>query len=173
MDGVVQSVHVDSGPLGPGYWPLMLPEAHPRTALILGLGGGTIAHLLRKRFGAVRIVGVDNDPAIIRIARSAFSIERCTNEIVEADAFAFVDRVETVFDYIAVDLFADGMVPPAIFRRPFLRRIRQALAPGGIAAFNFFNDRRTAARVDRLKRTFPRVALLKSRENVVAHCRPR
>src|SRR4051812_39407749 len=51
IDGVVQSVYVGDGPLGPGYWPLMLPDTPPRSSLILGLGGGTIPHLLTRKFG--------------------------------------------------------------------------------------------------------------------------
>src|SRR5262249_29787731 len=61
VDGVVQSVAVEGPVLGPGYWPAMLPDARPRRALLLGLGAGTIAHLLVRRFGPVAMVGVESD----------------------------------------------------------------------------------------------------------------
>jgi spermidine synthase len=173
VDGVVQSVYVDDGPLGPGYWPLMLPDARPRSALILGLGGGTIPHLLTRKFGPVRIVGVERDPRVLRLARSAFRVEQCTSEIVEADAFAFVSEAEGPFDYISVDLFSEGGIPRAAFGRPFLKDVKRLLSPGGLAAVNFFKDRRAPDRVQRLERVFPRVEVVASRKNLVARCRPR
>jgi len=172
VDGVVQSVVVDEGPLGPGYWPLMLPDQAPERALILGMGGGTIAHLLRRRFHSVDIVGVEHNPEIIQLARSAFGINERAARIVEADAFNFIEKEAGPFDYVAVDLF-DGDIPARIFGRPFLRNVKRVLTPGGCAAINFFRDRRTASRLHRLETVFPRVTPTTSRKNVVAICRAR
>lgn len=172
VEGVVQSVLVEDGPLGPGYWPLMMPDFTPGRCLILGMGGGTIAHLLRRRFGSVQITGVEHDPDIIRLARSAFGLAEPAFEIVQADAFEFVSAESTSFDYVAVDLFA-GDIPARIFSRPFLKDVKRLLTPGGLAAINFFRDRRTAARLRRLATVFPHVTVQNSRKNVVAHCRPR
>lgn len=173
IDGVVQSVLVDGGPMGPGYWPLMLPDVRPKSALILGLGGGTLAHLLARRFPGVRITGVDNDPAVIRLAQSAFGVDSVLADLIEADAIAYVAEDRGPFDYVAVDLFAEGQIPTAVFRKPFLKRVKDSLTPGGVAAVNFFKDRRAASRERRLEAIFPRVELRQSRENLVAMCRPR
>src|SRR5205823_3994495 len=75
IDGVVQSVVVGPGPLGPGYWPHMLPDVRPNRALILGMGGGTIAHLLTRQFGPLPITGVEHDPRVIRLGLSAFGLD--------------------------------------------------------------------------------------------------
>ena len=173
IDGVVQSVVVGDGPLGPGYWPLMVPDVRPRQALILGMGGGTITHLLRRRFGKLPILGVERDPRVIQLAQRAFGLKLPDVEILEGDAFAFVATCKDCFDYIAVDLFADGRVPGAIFAQPFLRGIRQLLTPGGAAYLNFFKDRGAPRRVERLRQVFPRVELLGSDRNLVAVCRRR
>lgn len=173
IDGVVQSVRVEDGPLGPGYWPLMIPNTRPERALILGLGGGTVAHLLWKRFGDVAITGVENDRAVIELARDEFGLAGANVKIVEGDAFGFVGQTQGPFDYIAVDLFADGRIPAGVFARPFLRRVKDLLTPGGQAAINFFKDKRVPTRLHRLRTVFPRVSVRESRENVVAHCRPR
>jgi spermidine synthase len=173
VDGVVQSVFVDDGPLGPGYWPLMLPEARPDHALILGLGGGTIAHLLTRRFGPIAITGVEHDPRIIRLAQSAFGLDLPHVEIVEADAFQYVDEAPGPYGYIAVDLFSADAIPRQIFTRPFLKRIRALLTPGGLAAINFFRDRRTGDHLRRIEQVFPRVEVVNSRKNVIARCRAR
>ena len=173
IDGVVQSVVVGDGPLGLGYWPLMLPEGAPRTALILGFGAGTLAHLLARRFAQIRITGVEIDPRVIRLARSAFGVDALNLQIVEGDAFAFAEQAEGPYDYVAVDLFADGKIPRQIFQKPFAKRVKTLLTPGGVAAFNFFKDRNAASRLRRLASIFPRVEVRQSRENIVVHCRPR
>ncbi len=173
VDGVVQSVYVGDGPLGPGYWPLMLPDTRPRSALILGLGGGTIPHLITQKFGPLRIVGVDCNPRVLHLARRAFGVERCTSEIVEADAFDYVSSAQGPYDYVAVDLFIDGAIPGRVFGQPFLKDVKRLLSPGGLAAVNFFKDRRTPSHAERLGHVFPRVSLVESRKNVIARCRPR
>ena len=173
VDGVVQSIVVPDGPLGAGYWPAMLPEVRPRRALILGLGGGTIAHLIWRQFGPIPVVGVENNPEVVRLARTAFGLDRPELEIVEADAFDFVDGAEGPFDYVAVDLFNAGQIPPRIFSRPFLRGIRRLMSPGGLAAVNFFKDRRAATHQHRIESGFPRVTFVESGKNLIARCRAR
>jgi spermidine synthase len=173
VDGVVQSVLVTDGALGPGYWPLMLPDVRPASALILGLGGGTLAHSLRRRFPGIHITGVEHDAAVIRLARSAFGVDPSVARVIEGDAFEFVQLAIGSYDYVAVDLFAAGEIPSAVFQKPFLKRVKGLLTPGGLAAFNFFKDRRAASRRQRLESIFPRVEVRQSRENVVTLCRPR
>jgi hypothetical protein len=58
-DGVILSVAVGEADPPFGYWAAMLPEGSPKRALLLGLGAGTLAHLLTRRFPEIRIVGVD------------------------------------------------------------------------------------------------------------------
>jgi spermidine synthase len=173
IDGVVQSVYVDDSPPGPGYWPLMLPDVRPARALILGLGGGTIAHLLVRKFGPLPIVGVECDPSVVRLARGAFALEDLGVNVVEDDAFSYITSVVGPFDYVGVDLFADGRIPPRVFGRPFLKDVKRVMSGGAVAAFNFFKDRSTPSRIRRLEAVFPRVTTAASRDNIVARCRAR
>lgn len=173
IDGVVQSVAVPESSQPSGYWPLMLPEARPRSALLLGLGGGTIAHLLVRRFGPVPITAVENDTEVLRLAPEAFGLMALGIDLIPQNAFDFVGATAGPYDYIAVDLFSDGRVSARIFGRPFLRRLKVLASPGGLVAVNFFRDRRALAHQHRLARVFPRVNILESGKNLVAHCRPR
>jgi hypothetical protein len=63
VGGVIQSVGVDASHI-PDVWDAMLPQERPASALILGLGGGTIATLMTRRWGPLPIIGVERDPAI-------------------------------------------------------------------------------------------------------------
>src|SRR5438309_290587 len=87
VDGTVQSVDPDDA--GSGYWSVMLPAQPPRDALMLGFGGGTIAQLLLRRFGAVAITGVDDSPEVLRLGACAFRLAESTITLIQADAFDF------------------------------------------------------------------------------------
>src|SRR5919205_297677 len=136
VDGVVQSVAVDGPHLGPGYWPRMLPDVRPRRALLLGLGGGTIAHLLMRRFGPVPMVGVEADPEVLALARAEFGLDLPSLTVVEGDALAYVAACAERFDYVCVDLYRGAELERGVLARPVLRGIKRLLTPGGIAVFN-------------------------------------
>jgi spermidine synthase len=156
VDGVVQSISPADGAADGGYWAAMLPPARPRTALILGYGGGTIARLLVDRWGqGLDIVGVDDDPGVLGAARDVGWLSDGQLGRVElADAFDYVKRCQRRFDYIALDLYrADQFVGRAL-HKPFLRRLRALLEPRGWLAVNLFVDRLSARRAERLGQVF-------------------
>src|SRR5262245_15843961 len=111
VDGVVQSISPEDGLVTGGYWAAMLPPQRPSRALILGLGGGTIARLLHMRWGDdVHVVGVDDDATIVDMARAAGWLAMPRLEVVFADAFDFVRDCPDRFDYVAIDLFRGEQV---------------------------------------------------------------
>lgn len=170
VDGVVQSVAVEGPVLGPGYWPAMLPDARPRLALLLGLGAGTIAHLLVRRFGPVAMVGVECDPEVLALARAEFGLALPSLAVVEADALAYVAGCRERFDYVCVDLYRGAELERGALARPFLRQLRGLLLPGGVAFFNLFRDRRTGRRLHRLRQVFPWATEEPIGKNVVVRC---
>ncbi len=168
-DGVVQSV-APSAAAG-GYWESMLPDHRPRRALLLGFGGCTLAHLLARRFGPLPIVGVDDDPRMVALARGAFGPLPPGVDLVLADAFTFVEPCVGRFDYVAVDLFHGGRPARGVTGQPFLRAVREALMPGGHAVFNLFRDAHTARRLRRIAQRFTVARVVHVRDNVVVHAR--
>lgn len=169
---VVQSVLVTGPELERGYWPAMLPEERPRSALLLGLGGGTVAQLLTLRFGPLPIVGVEADDEVLDLARERFRLGELANlRVVRQDAYAYVATAKERFDYIAVDLFEAGQVPRGVTATPFLRQVKQLLTPEGLVAFNLARDRRAAGRVHRLARVFRVERQVFVGFNLVVHCR--
>jgi spermidine synthase len=170
VDGVVQSVAVEGPVLGPGYWPAMLPDVRPRRALLLGLGGGTIAHLLVRRFGPVPIVGVEIDSEVLALARAEFDLALPVLAIVEGDALDYVAACPERFDYVCVDLYRGAAFERRVLARPVLRAIKALLLPGGLAVFNLFRDGRTARRVHRLEQVFRWTETQVVAKNVVVRC---
>ncbi len=155
VDGVVQSIEVREGEATPGYWKEMIPSSIGDTVLLLGYGGGTVAHILLGLQPAVHILAVDDDPTVINIAQSSQYMrlhdERLDIEL--ADAFAMVRRLvdeSRQFDTVAVDLYRALTIARAAFSRPFLRRIAQILTPNGYATFNLQRDGATARRIRKI-----------------------
>ena len=170
VDGVVQSVAVEGPTLGPGYWPTMLPDARPRRALLLGLGAGTIAHLLVRRFGPLPMVGVEADAEVLALARAEFGLALPSLAVVEGDALAYVGACGQRFDYVCVDLYRGAELERGALARPFLRALKKLLLPGGLAVFNLFRDRRTARRLHRLQQVFPWAEAQTVGKNVIVRC---
>ena len=174
VDGVVQSISPEDGLADGGYWEKMLPDVRPHRALILGLGGGTLARLLQARWGDVSIVGVDDDEAVLDVATELGWLPRKGGlDVVRLDAFAYVHACHERFDYVAVDLFRGERLDRRIIGKPFLRRVRSLLEPHGRLAINLFSDRYTAARVARIAAIFDLRNQRWVGGNVIVHARRR
>ena len=171
VNGVVQSVAVEDA--GPGqYWRAMLPDVRPARALLLGAGGGTLAALLTRRFGGVRIVAVDDDPCVVAVARQSFYLALPNVDVVLADAFAFAAACPARFDFIAVDLFRGGERPRGMLGRPFLNHLRRLAASDRTPiAINVFRDRETATSISRISRALTVVRRVNAGGNIIVHCR--
>jgi len=170
-DGVILSVDPAAGDPPFGYWTAMLPDARVHRALILGLGGGTLAHLLARRFPGVRITGIDNDAEVIAFARRHFALGAVANLTVRiADAIGYLAHCREQFDYVAVDLFHGHEFMRASLSRPFLRDVKRVASAHGEVAFNLFHDGRSTTRVSRIHRILPVVRVDRLPQNVVVHC---
>jgi spermidine synthase len=154
VNGIVQSISPEDGLAQGGYWGAMVPDDRPHSGLILGLGGGTIARLLHARWGVFPIVGVDDDPTVLEVARAAGWLPNEALEIVVTDAMAYVKECRARYDYVAVDLFHGEDMDGRIFGQPFLRRVRALLAPRGQLAVNMFADLRMLTRINRIAAFF-------------------
>lgn len=159
---------------GGGYWGLMLPPGCPRRALLLGLGGGTVAALLARRCPDVEIVGVDHDPNVLAVARSGFGLDALPQLRVEqADAFAWIAeqsaREQEAFDLICLDLFQAGRLALGALATPFLRQVAALLTPDGTLTVNLMVTARTPDQIHRLQRVFTVRRELRLRGNLVVH----
>jgi spermidine synthase len=180
VDEVVQSVVVPVDAFGPGVWPALLPDCAPRRSLILGVGGGTVIHLLTRKFGPHPILGIEIDPDVVDLARSHFGLDVPHLEIAIANAFELVPTLAgtpgssippgVTFDYILVDMFVGGQIARDALRRPFLRHLRALLSPEGTIVYNFFHDRRLGSRLHRLGQILTVTRCTEVDLNVVVHC---
>ncbi len=187
VGGVTQSVSVPDdaaggaapadgphpGP-GGGYWGLLLPLKCPRRALLLGLGGGTVAWLLARRCPGVHIVGVERDAEVLAVARADFALDEIPGlEVAQADAFTWVEQHAASepgsYDHSCLDLFQGGRLALGALATPFLRQLATLLAPSGILTVNLMVTQRTPDQLHRLERVFAVQRQIKHRGNLIIH----
>jgi spermidine synthase len=125
----------------------------PRSALLLGLGGGSMARYARHAWPDCALTIVERSAEVIDLARRWFGIEE---EIMAGDADAFLRGTRRRWDVILVDLYdAAGVVRPA---EGFWDRCVRRLAPEGIVAVNwaeFAGNDGGRAEAEKLARLLP------------------
>lgn len=199
VGGVIQSVRVDAGYMT-DVWDALLPRRRPGRALILGLGGGTIATLLLRRWDGVAIVGVEHNPAVVALARQEFGLASFEQSgalrIVTGDAFSFVraaaqahhegyyqpgaehggvDQVVDCgapFDAICVDMYTAGRLAHGALAPRFLRDLARLLTNDGEITFNLWRSPYLEDQLRRLRRELSLRELTLADENVIARCGP-
>ncbi len=159
------------------YWwrALTVVELPPRpTVLLVGLGGGTQIHLLRRLRAPRFVTVVERDPIIVQVANDWFGLETVGKlEIVCAEADAAVEaltRAGRRFDFIMEDA-AYAEEPEAAL--PHLLALAPLVTPRGSLIVNRHRrgDPRVLARA--LRRRFHEVRLRRVRrtgENALICC---
>ena len=107
--------------------------------LVLGLGGGTVAKLIRNYWPSTEIVGVDIDQVIIDMGLEHMNLACVDADIVIADAFKYVKSEKAKkrkYDLIIVDLYKGDNLPKVFDSEIFLKTISDLLSVGGVAVFN-------------------------------------
>lgn len=144
-----------------------LYQPQPRRVLIVGLGGGAMVRFLAHHEPQLQIDAVEIDPVVVRLADQFFGVRSGGNvRIHTADAVKFVETTTERYDLILMDAFlrpsgdtdATG-VPTRLKTQAFLGRLRAALAPGGVVAFNLNEHEQMADDVAAIAGAFGRVAL--------------
>jgi spermidine synthase len=108
--------------------------------LVLGLGCGTVAELIREKLPEAEITGVEIDSTVVDIGRKYFGLEKVSGlEIIVADAFAF--KTDSLYDLVLVDLYLGQKFPQQAETIDFLQKIKSMLAKDGLVVFNrlYFN----------------------------------
>jgi spermidine synthase len=112
----------------------------PARVLLLGLGGGTSAEVLRRLYPAASVVGVELDAAVVEAGRKWLGFELPGVEVVIADARPFVEaeaaREPGREDVIVLDAFQFPYVPFQLATVEFFTAARRCLAPGGVLMVN-------------------------------------
>jgi spermidine synthase len=149
VDGTLASNHPAEGEGTGPVWDalalpvLALPPERRRSALILGLGGGSVARVLRALAPQGRIVGVEIDREVVAAARAHLGLDALGVEVVIADALAALRAERRRFDLVIEDVFIGAtrdVRKPQGFPEPVLALARRRLAPGGLLVCNTIHE---------------------------------
>ncbi len=109
-----------------------------RSFLVLGLGGGSILHMLRRACADASIDAVEIDPEVPRLARRFFQLEPCPRfRIHVEDAAGYLDRCEKQYDVIILDAYVGDALPPQCTTGEFFENARRRLTEEGVFVVNW------------------------------------
>ena len=124
----------------------LLFNARPRSVLMLGLGGGSLAKFCYRHLPWAEITAVEIDHDVIAF-RDEFRIppddERFA--VVHADGAEYVGRGTVRADVVLADAFDTEGVAPALAQPDFIGRLHGCLCRDGILAMNIAGGRSSYA----------------------------
>lgn len=143
-----------------------------KNCLILGLGGGTVANLIRKKYPNIKIVGVEIDPLMVELGNIYLGLKKSKVDIKIQDAFKLT---KGIFDLIIVDIYCGNKFPKKFESEKFLSNIKNNLSNYGLVIFNrlFFKNNKKEVLVfeKKLKENFRKVDYFYPQANLMFICR--
>lgn len=111
-DGVFHSQYNPHHPISRGVWDLLFlpafffPRGTLKRILVLGVGGGTVIHLLHRYVKPDHITAVDLDPVHLSVTKRFFGVNKAMAKLVRANAIDWLSAYKgQAFDMIIDDLF--------------------------------------------------------------------
>ena len=110
-----------------------LPEKS--NALVLGLGGGTVANIFQNNLG-FNVDAVELDERIVKVAREHFPLSNKVNVVVD-DARHYLEQSRKKYDVILFDVYRGEAPPPHVFTLESLTKTKSLLKADGLIIVNF------------------------------------
>ena len=104
-------------------------------ALILGLGGGTMANILQNDLG-FNVDAVELDQRIAEVARQYFALNGKVNVVVD-DARHYLEETKKKYDVILFDVYRAEAPAPHVFTLESLAKSKSLLKDDGLIVVNF------------------------------------
>ncbi len=158
--------------------------------LILGLGCGTAAQIISRRFPKSDITGVEIDPVVIQMGRKYFGIDKIPNlRIINQDATEYISNFKNQklnihskikkeiksFDLILVDMYKGEVIPSELESEDFISNLKSILTQNGTVIFNriFWDEHKKEAYdfVKKAEKIFPQIELSRTVANLLVICR--
>ena len=149
-----------------------------RNCLILGLGGGSAAKLVRKFWPDAKITGVEIDPIMVNLGKKYLKLDAVGVDVIIDDAYKFVANssklIAQSYDLILVDLYIGYDVPEKFQSENYIHLVRSLLVRSGTAVFNrlYFGEKRKEAEKfgEKLEKVFSKVERIFPEANVMFVC---
>ena len=104
----------------------------PKTALHLGLGGGSLPRWLHKEFPHFQQTIIEQNSAVIDAARRFFEFPLDKRlSVMQADATQIITKLKLKYDLIFLDAYGEYGPPEEVTRTDFLQNLSNCLNTGG------------------------------------------
>jgi spermidine synthase len=127
----------------------------PRRALMIGLGGGSLAKFFHRRLAGLRTRVIEYDERVIAAARSLFHVPADDARLRIEHGDGVVALAPESCDLLVVDGFEDESASPALVQQAFFDAAARALEAPGAFVMNLMDDDRELDRhLRRIERAF-------------------
>lgn len=133
-------------------------------ALIIGLGGGSMAKKYHQEFPEIEIDSIEIDPDVVEVARKFFHFQEDSCQRVHGgDGREFLARADDRFDLILLDAYYADNMPFHLVTREFFGTARRKMTPEGVLVINLIGSLRgpdsamIRAAIKTLSSVFPQV----------------
>jgi spermidine synthase len=145
--------------------------------LIIGLGGGSIAKLVRKNWPDAKITGVDIDPVIVELGKRYMGLAKSNVDVHIEDAEDFIKKqteTRNSYDLVCFDTYVKASFPKKFESVQLIKQVKSLLSVNGLAVFNRLygpDDRASAISFEKkLQEVFGKVERLYPEANVMFVC---
>jgi len=147
-------------------------QPEPKRVLMIGLGGAGFHRLFAAAYPEATLQTVELDPKVLELCQSRLAFKpTAQTPVALSDGRMFIKRDRQAWDWIILDAFRGGYVPPHLKTQEFYRECAARLADRGVFISNlhetselFYSDIKT------IESVFPQVVLFQTtgRGNVIA-----
>lgn len=134
-----------SGGIVESIWKSTLRQikGNNKDLLILGLGGGTLGKLLRKKYPYANITGIEIDPLMVELGKKYLNLDEYDIDIKVLDVNKLKVK-ENSQDLIIVDMYQGDNFPKEFESDIFLNSLKNALRENGTLVINrlYFGEKR-------------------------------
>jgi len=143
----VHSIKIPDSLVTHNYWDYFtaIPFYKPTNkTLLLGVAGGNISALLHHYFPAMKIMGVEIDPAIVDAAKKYFDLDQPNLDIKIDDARSYLNHTQEKYDLIIMDVYHDLNIPNHLSTREFFTMAQASMPHSGTIAINVAHSEPTS-----------------------------
>jgi len=147
-------------------------EPKPKAVLMIGLGGAGFHRVFAHGYPDALLQSVELDPKVFELSRTHMAFQPTEKTpVAMMDGRLFVKRSKQTWDWIILDAFRSGFVPPHLKTQEFYRECAARLSERGVFVSNLHATTKLyESDLKTIQSVFPQVALFQTtaRINVIA-----
>jgi len=134
---------------------------NPKRVLMIGLGGGGFNQFFERAFPGATLQTVELDPQVFLLAQKYLGFKPSDrNKVDVLDGRMFLRRSKMIYDWIILDAFRGGFVPPHLKTVEFYKLVRAHLTLDGLFVANVHTDSSLfASDIRTMRAVFPQLGM--------------